>query len=171
MLSCPDPFQFRNLPIVEPSNFRGAFQFRNLRITEPYIAEPPNSDTLPLRIVVPVQLRNLPIVEPSECGILKLRNLAQPLQADPFQFFNKTCLQRSWYWTGELKNPFARDSVQFSTGPDQWAEFSFVMDAGDPSHATMVVKQVTWNKSMEVDEDQEIAEEASSSLSIADDGS
>jgi hypothetical protein len=45
------------------------------------------------------------------------------------------------------------------------------MDAGDPSHATMVVKQVTWNKSMEVDEDQEIAEEASSSLSIADDGS
>ena len=84
MSSCPGPFQFRNLPIVEPSNC----ELRNLRITEPYIAEPPNSDTLPSRIVVPVQLRNLQIVQPSECGILQLRNLAQPIQADPepFQF-------------------------------------------------------------------------------------
>ena len=44
----PTPLQFRNLPIVKPSNCRGAFQLRSLRITEPYIAEPPNRDTLPL---------------------------------------------------------------------------------------------------------------------------
>ena len=82
MSSCPGPFQIRNLPIVEPSNC----ELRNLRITEPYIAEPPNSDTLPSRIVLKVQLRNLPIMEPSEWGILQLRKLAQPIQADPKPF-------------------------------------------------------------------------------------
>ena len=42
------------------------------------------------------------------------------------------------------------------------------MDEVDPLHATMQVREVHWVKSMEVDEDKEMATQAVSSLSIAD---
>ena len=82
---------------------------------------------------------------------------ANPGRPQTISAFNKTFLQRSWYWTGEIKG-----------AENQWAEFTFTMDEKDPHRATMVVEEGYWDPSMQVDEDKEMADQASSSLSIAD---
>ena len=85
---------------------------------------------------------------------------ANPGRPQTISAFNKTFLQRRsiWYWTGEIEG-----------AENQWAEFTFKMDEEDPRRATMVVNETYWEKtSMQVDEDKEMSDLASSSLSIAD---
>jgi hypothetical protein len=44
-------------------------------------------------------------------------------------------------------------------GVDQWAEFSFDFENGDGQTAVMKCQVITWNKSMEVEDAESLAEE------------
>ena len=81
------------------------------------------------------------------CEIFQLRNLVHP--------FTKLLLQRSWYWTGQV-----RDET------DQWAEFEFELDAVDPLKVTMITRTVAWDRSMEVEPEETLVTTGLNALNL-----